>query len=99
MMEILDFKRRFQRLGVTPFEATPSPDLPFTQYGLEWCPACQEAVDVQTLAVNKGTLYLYKRLCRRCGRVLMRGIYDKNLDPVPRVAHEWINEKGKDRSK
>lgn len=94
----MDRKRRFQRLGVTPFETVPTPGLPFTQYGLEWCASCEEPVDVQTLAVTKDTLYLYKKLCRRCGKVLMRGIYDKTFTPAPRVAHEWLSEKGPDRS-
>jgi hypothetical protein len=94
----MDRKRRFQRLGVTPFEAVPTPGLPFTYHGQEWCPTCNEAVDVQTMAVNQGTLYLFKRLCRRCGKILVRGVYDKVSGSLPGVAHEWLNEKGKDSS-
>jgi hypothetical protein len=98
-VEIMDRKRRFQRLDVTPFEVVPTPGLPWTNYGQEWCAPCDQVVDVQTLAVSKGGLYLYKRICRRCGKVLMRGIYEKNQGTLPNVAHEWINETGKDRSK
>jgi hypothetical protein len=97
-LQIMDRKRRFQRLGVTPFEAVPTPGLPFTYHGMEWCASCNEAVDVDTMAVKKGTLYLYKKLCKRCGEVLMRGVYDKTSAPVPRVAFGWLNKKGEDRS-
>lgn len=95
----MDRNRRFQRLGVTPFEAVPTPGLPFTYHGMEWCAKCDQAVDVKTMAVNKGTLYLFKRLCARCGEVLKRGMYDKDSNPAsPRVAHEWLSEKGPNRS-
>lgn len=97
--QILDFKRRFQRgIGSSPFEAVPVAGLPFTQYGLEWCNACQMEVDADTQAANQGTLYLWKRLCKRCGVVLKRGIYDAGKTPFPKVAFDWLTEAGKNRS-
>lgn len=56
-------------------------------------------VDPVTEAVNKGTLYLYKRKCGRCGKVLKRGIFDKGNGVIPKVAYEWVNTPGVDRSK
>jgi hypothetical protein len=96
-MEILDYKRRFTRGLTNPFESVPVVGLPFTMYGLEWCSRCDMEVDCDTQAVNKGTLYLYKRRCGRCGKVLKRGIYDKGAGPLPLVASEWINQPGIDR--
>jgi hypothetical protein len=99
MMQILDYKRRFQRGLTGPFESVPVVGLSFTMYGLEWCSKCEMEVDCDTQAVNKGTLYLYKRRCLRCGKVLKRGIYDKAQGSLPKCAFEWVTSPGKDRSK
>lgn len=97
-IQILDFKRRFQRgIGSSPFRMVPVAELPFTLYGMLWCPTCEMEVDCDTHAANRGTLYLYKRLCRRCGTVLQRGIYDKTMSPIPHDAADWVNAPGKDR--
>ena len=65
---------------------------------MEWCDKCNMEVDCDTQTVMRGTLYLYKRLCKRCGKSLKRGIYDKSFGNVPRVAFEWVNAPGVDRS-
>jgi hypothetical protein len=91
-IEIMDFKRRFQRgIGSSPF----------TTFGLEWCSRCRMEVDCDTRAHHEGTLYVYKRWCLRCGKVLKRGIYDNvpllSSRPLPAAALEWTTEPGKDR--
>ena len=91
MVEILDYKRRFQRgIGSSPF----------TSFGLEWCSRCRQEVDCDTQAEHAGSLYVYKRWCLRCGKVLKGGIYE-NVPligkPLPAAALEWTTKPEKDR--
>ncbi len=91
-LEILDFKRRFQRgIGSSPF----------TSFGLEWCDRCQQEVDTETQAEHRETTYVYRRRCLRCGKVIKAGIYDNvpilSGIPLPPVALEWITDPGMDR--
>jgi hypothetical protein len=90
-LQILDFKRRFQRgIGSSPF----------TSFGLEWCGRCKTEVDCDTAAEHNGTLYVYKRWCLRCGKVLKRGIYENVPligNPLPAAALEWTTKPEKDR--
>ena len=91
-VQILDYKRRFQRgIGSSPF----------TSLGLEWCDRCRMETDCDTQAEHRGTVYVYRRNCNRCGKVLKRGVYD-NVPlicdkPLPAAALEWTTRPAKDR--
>lgn len=90
-IEIMDFKRRFQRgIGSSPFES----------FGLEWCSRCRMEVDCDTQAHHQGTTYVYKRWCLRCGKIIKKGVYDNVTligEPIPQVALEWISTPELDR--
>ena len=90
MANLNDFASRFRK-GLSS---------PFTTFGLEWCPHCRMEVDTETEAAHRGTTYVYKRWCKRCGTVIKRGIYDHVPllgRPLPAAALEWTTAPGQDR--
>jgi len=93
MIQIMDWKRRWQRgIGSSPFTATGD---------LTWCGRCEMAVDHETQSFHRGTTYVFRRWCLRCGLVLNRGVYDNvpilSARPLPAAAVEWTLEPGRDR--
>lgn len=94
MANLNDFAARF-RHGLSSAN-------PFKTFGTEWCPRCRMEVDCDTEAHHEGTVYGYKRSCRRCGRVIMRGLFNNvpllSNVPLPPAALEWSLKPGQDRS-
>lgn len=71
---------------------------PFTSVGLKWCAACRMDVDTRTASHHRGTMYVYKQTCLRCGAVLDRGVCDNVVlvgRPLPAAAVEWTLEPDK----
>lgn len=91
MANLNDFGSRFRK-GIAS---------PFTSFGLEWCPRCKMEVDCDTQAAHRGTVYVYKRWCLRCGLVIKRGVYNNvpllTNQPLPAAALEWTTTPGQDR--
>ena len=102
MVQVLDRASRFRKgVGSSPFESVNTQGNPFATLGVEWCPRCKMEVDCDTQAEHRGTEYVYKRTCNRCGKVVKSGgfqnvplIGGESLSPV---AMEWITEPGIDR--
>jgi len=63
-----DFASRFRK-GVTSAS-------PFSAIGLQYCRRCKQDVDVRTESRHQGTTFAFKSWCRRCGRVINRGVHD-----------------------
>ena len=73
---------------------------PFLTLGLEWCETCRGEMDTDTEASHKNGVYVFKRTCRRCGRVLKSGVYAAPLvsdQKLPAMAVEWVTRPGVDR--
>lgn len=74
---------------------------PFTTFGLEWCSRCKGEVDTNTEASHRGTVYVFKRWCQRCGKVLKWGLWNNvpliSDTPVPAAAMEWVTKPEQDR--
>lgn len=74
---------------------------PFTTFGLEWCDRCGGEVDTDTHAEHRDTLYVFKRWCLRCGKVLKCGVWENVplLHATPNViaAFEWVTKPEQDR--
>lgn len=90
MANLNDFASRFRK-GIAS---------PFTSFGLEWCRRCRMEVDCDTQAAHRGTTYVFKRWCLRCGLVVKSGVFD-NVPllgrPLPAAALEWTTAPGQDR--
>ena len=72
---------------------------PFVSLGVDWCKICGET-DTNTEASHRNGIYVYKRSCRRCGRVIKHGLMRAPLlseRPLPAAAFQWVTEPGKDR--
>jgi hypothetical protein len=58
-------------------------------------------VDVQIEAANADGTYVYRKRCKRCGKVMQHGIANPDLfnenKPLPKKALEFIQKSGKDR--
>lgn len=76
---------------------------PFTALGRVYCASCRMDVDHETESAHRGSIYVYRRRCKRCGGVLARGVYDNvpllQSAPSPaRVeADGWTQAPGEDR--
>lgn len=94
-VQIMDWKRRWQRGLGQPFDGN-NPGNPFGSFSAEYCPRCEMVVDSDTKAHHDGqNLYLYKRWCLRCGKVLKSGRYNNvpligegALSPSPTMRKE-----------
>jgi len=87
---------RFDRGRVprNPFD----PVLPIQH--LEFCKVCQMDVDTQAQAAWADGVYVYRKLCKRCGSVMVCGIDRRELvssKPLPKEAIQFIRETGRDR--
>ncbi len=85
-----------RRLKRNPFD----PILPIPQ--LEYCKVCQMDVDVQVEVGNADGVDVYRKVCKRCGNVMMYGIGRRHIDgsnlkPLPPKAMRFIQQKGTDR--
>lgn len=94
MANINDFGERF-RLG----HASANP---FTARGTgsrsDWCPHCKCEVTYRQESHHQGTMYAFKRWCRRCGQVISRGVFDNVVTltgetPTHRDAVDWSKER------
>ena len=83
---------RLPRNPFDPIQLTPH---------LEWCKTCQMDVDVQVEAANADGVDVYRKCCKRCGKVMQYGIGRRHLldssKPLPRQALEFIQKTNKDR--
>jgi hypothetical protein len=73
---------------------------PFSSLGLDWCQWCKMEVDTDTDAGHDSDVYVYRRRCQRCGRVIKFGACRAPLisaKPLPAVALSWVVDPGKDR--
>jgi phage FluMu protein Com len=73
---------------------------PFMSLDLDWCPRCKSEEDTDTDAEYGDGVYVYRRRCRRCGKVIKFGAFQIPLvsnKPMPPAVFEWVTEPGKDR--
>ena len=74
---------------------------PFTPSGMDWCPRCRSEADTYTEASHRGTMYIFKRTCQRCGKVLAYGTFDNvpllTKRPLQECALEYVLTPGRDR--
>ena len=85
---------RSNRLPRNPFDP-----IQLTHH-LEWCRHCQLEVDVEIEAGHAGDVDVYRKCCKRCGKVMQYGIARRRLlssEPLPAKALKFIQETGKDR--
>lgn len=74
----------------------------FTSQGTDrWCLGCRTWVTCTTEHAHRGTTYVFRRQCRRCGRTIERGVYDNvaivNGQALPQSALDWTLARGEDR--
>lgn len=88
MAHLNDFAERF-KLG----HASASP---FTPMARAWCIPCRQDVDVVAEAQHRGTTYLFKRICKRCGTVLQHGVFQNvpliHAEPLSADVVRWTRE-------
>lgn len=88
-------KRPWWQIGVS---ATSNP---FQSMGLRWCPVCRGEEDTDQEARHKGSIYLYKITCKRCGSVVGFGAFNNVplivANPLPPMALSWVKAPGRDR--
>lgn len=74
---------------------------PFAAGGRDWCPRCRQDVDTDTAHAHRGSIYGYRRRCRRCGEVLAQGLSDQvylvTPNPERPAAEMWAASRGEDR--
>lgn len=91
MAYLNDFASRYRKGLANPFEAG----------GRDWCPRCHQDVDTETVHAHRGSIYGYRRRCRRCGDVIANGICDNvhlvTPNPVRPAADAWSTARGADR--
>ena len=83
------------RLPRNPFD----PLYPIEQ--LEWCRICKMDVDVKIEAANADGVDVYRKSCKRCGKVIQHGMGRRHVTseskPLPKKALEFIQETARDR--
>lgn len=82
---------RIPRNPFTPVEVTQH---------LEWCRTCKMDVDIQEESGNADGVDVYRKICKRCGRVMQHGIGKRHIlkpEPLPKKALEFIQKTGTDR--
>src|SRR5262245_14296917 len=107
-MEIIDRSSRFRKGLANPFESMNDPALgyrpgnTFGTFGEEWCPKCKMVVDCDTEAQHRGSTYVYKRWCLRCGFVVKNGVMCNvpilGGEALPPAVREWIASPGQFKS-
>jgi hypothetical protein len=72
---------------------------PFDFTGDDYCSTCHEIVDTDTEAHHRGTQYVYRKRCLRCGHVIAWGSFDNVplLSRAPIAAVHWAMKPGQDR--
>lgn len=87
MANILDFGSRYKK-GLSN---------PFSSKG-QYCITCKMEVDVITFSAHRGTTYVYRKQCKRCGNIIERGASDCiSVLGVSQDAIRWTSETGEDR--
>lgn len=69
---------------------------------LEWCRTCKMDVDVIVEAGNADEVDVYRKTCKRCGKVIQYGMGRRHIDgsstrPLPDKALEFIRKTGRNR--
>lgn len=70
---------------------------PFESLDIDWCSRCKMEVDTDTIAEHRHGVYVYKRWCCRCGKVVKYGRYHAPLvsdQSLPAAATEWVTAPG-----
>ena len=87
-----------RRLPRNPFD----PQYPIPH--LEYCKTCDMDVDVRIEAGSEGCVDVYKKLCKRCGRVMQYGVGQRNIggdsiQPTTQIikAVQFVQKTDKDR--
>lgn len=93
----LTIHRPWWAVGKTQWGGTP-----FGTLGLDYCCWCKMEVDTDTDAGYDNATYVYRRNCRRCGRVVASGAVQAALvtggaQTLPAKALQWVHDVGKDR--
>ena len=90
MAYLNNFASRFRKGITSPFLSEA-----------DWCARCRSEVDTETEAAHRGTTFVYRRRCGRCGLVLARGVYDNVAvvtgEPISPTAVAWTEAPGEDR--
>jgi len=68
--------------------------------GVEWCHICQMDVDTDVETANADGVDVYRKRCKRCGKVIQWGIGRRHITeakPLPEKALKFVQETGRDR--
>lgn len=91
MANLNDFAARFRK-GISS---------PFTSDGnRRYCLTCKMDVDCELAAAHRGTTFVFRRRCRRCGTVIERGVNDNVVLVTGQwnaAAVAWTHAPGEDR--
>jgi len=84
------------RLPRNPFD----PQYPIEH--LEYCQICKMDVDVQVEAANGGGFDVYRKLCKRCGKVMQYGMAQRHIvagktRPFSRAVMDFVRYTIRDR--
>jgi putative component of membrane protein insertase Oxa1/YidC/SpoIIIJ protein YidD len=83
---------RYRKLTINPLESISE---------MEYCPTCQDEVDIEVDEGKWKTIFVYRKRCLRCGSVIQWGVAKVHLqstDPViNQEVAEWIQQSGTDR--
>jgi hypothetical protein len=96
----LTLQRPWYAVGKSMWGGTP-----FGTLGIDYCNWCRTEVDTDTDAEHHDNTYMYRRQCRRCGRVIACGAVNapllgggKQATPIGKKTLIWIHTPGRDRS-
>lgn len=93
-MQIMDRASRFRK--------GHSSASPFSTLGETYCYRCRMVVDSDEEAQHDGTVYAWRRNCKRCGVTVSYGVYNHvplltPPSPLMNRAVEWAHEPGTNR--
>lgn len=92
----LTIQRPWWAVGKTQWGGTP-----FGTLGMDYCMWCKMEVDTNTEAHHDGGTYVYRRDCRRCGRVVASGAVEvptiSGGVALPEKALVWLHDVKRDQ--
>lgn len=80
------FHHEYEENGINHFKAA----------NLDWCTRCKMVVDCDTHSYHEDGIYVFKKNCKRCGKITAWGKYSVPLvhcgTPLPNKVHVFFLE-------